>query len=463
MKKALLIPALLIVLSLTSCQGATEESFSGTPISSKSEESTEPYSFSEDPIVLEDDQVLVVLGSNFNNQRPDYKLVFHFGDDVFPESALTYSKDLSYLSFGSSACNGDRNQLHDFYTRIGFNNFYACEAYNYEPTKDTMGYFFAHKTIGDYEMISVSLRGFNYGAEWASNFLMGATGNHQGFDDKANEVLASLKDYINDFYAESPVKLWITGYSRGGAVANVLASKIMQDTSLEILPKDTYVYTFEAPQGLTEENAEHYENVFNIVDACDIVPKVAPQAYGLYRCGTDILVYPQNFEEVIKDFDRGIAIPKFGRKTGYYDTEDQFADYILGQILEQEDNDAVSLHTRELFANNYQETILFMFDFILSLDSATQNDLMNALSKNIAKLVGNENNLYNKVVKPVLDEHNVQYEEEPLKTHCRIIQTLALKKLSTIMQVADDNGNRMLMHHYPEINYALLKYYNDNH
>ena len=135
----------------------------------------------------------------------------------------------------------------------------------------------------------------------------------------------------------------------------------------------------------------------------------------------------------------------------------------MGQILEQEDSDTVSLHTRELFANNYQETILFMFDFILSLDSSTQNDIMNALSKNIAKLVGNENNLYNKVVKPVLDEHNVQYEEEPLKTHCRIIQTLALKKLSTIMQVADDNGNRMLMHHYPEINYALLKYYNDNH
>ena len=462
MKKALLIPALLVVLSLTSCQGQQEPSSSGTPISSKSEESTEPYSFSEDPIVLKDDEVLVKLGSNFNNQRPDYKLVFHFGDDVFPSSATTYSKDLSYLSFGSSACNGNRNELHEFYTRIGYDNFYACPAYNIEPAKDTMGYFFAHRTINGSEMISVSLRGFDYGAEWANNFLMGATGNHQGFNEKADEVLTGLKAYINDFYSESNIKLWITGYSRGGAVANMLAAKIMEDETLNIPAESAYVYTFEAPQGLTQANAKPYQNIFNIVDACDIVPKVAPQAFGLYRCGTDINVYPSNFEEVLKAFDRGIEIPKFGRKTGYYDTEDQFADYILGKVLEPEEPDTVSLHTRELFVNNYQDTILFMFDFILSLDNSTRNDLMESLSKNAAKLAGNENNLYNKVVKPVLDEHHIQYEEEPLKTHCRIIQVLAIKKLNIITQIMGDNGNRMLMHHYPEINYALLKHYNEN-
>ena len=37
------------------------------------------------------------------------------------------------------------------------------------------------KKIGSYELVMVIPRGFNYGAEWASNFTIELTGDHEGF------------------------------------------------------------------------------------------------------------------------------------------------------------------------------------------------------------------------------------------------------------------------------------------
>ena len=41
------------------------------------------------------------------------------------------------------------------------------------------------------------------------------------------------------------VKIWITGYSRAGAVANLVAARLDEDSSYS--QKDVYAYTFSAP------------------------------------------------------------------------------------------------------------------------------------------------------------------------------------------------------------------------
>ena len=67
-----------------------------------------------------------------------------------------------------------------------------------------------------------AIRGSKYDSEWASNLTAGAQGDIQGFYDASEKVNDRLRDYLADNEL-TDVKLWITGYSRAGAVADLTA------------------------------------------------------------------------------------------------------------------------------------------------------------------------------------------------------------------------------------------------
>lgn len=56
---------------------------------------------------------------------------------------------------------------------------------------------------------------------------------------------------------------------------------------LTIDPADIYTYTFETPQGAVNSDEKSYNNIFNIVNPVDLVPKVAPSKWGFGRYGVD--------------------------------------------------------------------------------------------------------------------------------------------------------------------------------
>lgn len=56
---------------------------------------------------------------------------------------------------------------------------------------------------------------------------------------------------------------------------------------LTIDPADIYTYTFETPQGAVNSDEKNYNNIFNIVNPVDLVPKVAPSKWGFGRYGAD--------------------------------------------------------------------------------------------------------------------------------------------------------------------------------
>ena len=184
----------------------------------------------------------------------------------------------------------------DDYKGIGFTDFRANDFWQSAPKKDSIGLCAARKQITDnngnpYTLVALVVRGGGYGAEWASNFTIGESGEHDGFSTARDNAVTFLKNYLSDLPDDISrnVKLWITGYSRAGATANMVAGKLDDNPSL---PKgfvtqksDIFCYTFEAPQGAVknEINSDNYSNIHNALNYNDLVPLVAPNNWGFAR------------------------------------------------------------------------------------------------------------------------------------------------------------------------------------
>ena len=424
------------------------------------------------PEPLPDDVVEVRLPHNMNDKAQDYKVPFHFDDAYFQADARQFNKDLALLSLGNTFTTTSSIFVGQFYDRLGFENIIYSN-YSITPTEDTIGYSFAHKKIDDSDVLAVCVRGFNYGKEWSNNFLMGSEGNHEGFDASANLIYDHLKNEV-EIHDYQNLKLWITGYSRGGGVSNVLSQKILSSTEFTVEQENMFVYTFEAPRGLTQANAMPYANVFNIINNADLVTYVAPEQYGLYRCGIDVQIYSAdtNLSRLLYDLDKNIVMPAFTPTSDYAD-EKECIEWMLG-IMTREldtsdpDNAAQTAHTRQDFVNNYQYGVRYMIGLFFSLSGSTTNKLMekfeNAGMQEKASLLATDG-IYN-FVKPVLDEDHVNYDDEQLHASCNImtkfLQHNASILLSVMMSDAGmDNLKHIIYMHMPEAEYVLLKNLNN--
>ena len=71
-----------------------------------------------------------------------------------------------------------------------------------------------------------AVRGSGYQSEWGGNAYVGDSGNHKGFQIAADQIVAKLKDYIYRNGIHDKLKIWITGYSRAAATANLAAGAL---------------------------------------------------------------------------------------------------------------------------------------------------------------------------------------------------------------------------------------------
>ena len=178
------------------------------------------------------------------------------------------------------------------------------EDYLVKPTTDSIGVIIGNKKITangkDYTLIAMAIRGGGYEKEWAGNFTMGLVGDHDGFSSAKLKSLLFLRRYIEEKRITGPIKIWITGYSRAGATANLLGGEINKQIeagnlkaighNVECKRTDVYTYCFEVPQGVYEKikgSKRSYNNIFNIINPSDPVPLLAPYRYGFSRYGKD--------------------------------------------------------------------------------------------------------------------------------------------------------------------------------
>lgn len=407
------------------------------------------------------------VSTNEETLEKGYSVPFAYKDSLFKDDATKVNKDLALLSYGYSAMTIDEEHIKDFYNVLGFDN---VETHFVTETKmDTISYAFAHKMILNRNVVTLAVRGFEYDKEWSGNFDIGLEGNHHGFEQAATKVYNDFKTYLNKF---DNYKLWLTGFSRGGAVTNVLSHFILSKNEIKIDKKDMYVYTFEAPKGLAIENKIAYENVFNFVNSRDLVTYVAPEKeYGLCRCGVDIDYFNSDYQKLVHDFDATMSIRDFKPETSSEaPVEEKYNDYIVSLITR--DSSKGSIHTRKQFNDNLAPFVQTAFDFYYSLNETELNYIINDVKAKyeqqgyalILQLLGSDDGLYN-FVKEYLDYASYQYDEDALRTELTWLKDYLFSHIDVVGSLVISSsalGNNILragFMHCPDINYVLIKEY----
>lgn len=262
----------------------------------------------------------------------------YYSDDYFRHSSTEYDEHLATLScimtnFSVPLDNPDSlddenwyfsqpERLYGFFGSIGFKDFETNDDYVSRSRFDSIGVACANKQVDDYTVIGVGIRSGGYFREWSNNVYLGdgtkSDYMHEGWYNAANKTIDFIDEYISANRITGKIKVWIAGFSRGGATTNLAAGLLdnriknneeLFSNDVTLTRDDLYAYTFEAPQGanynsetVEKPGSELYNNIYNIVNPNDLVPKVAMSEYGFTRFGTDKFITtqffdPQNFED----------------------------------------------------------------------------------------------------------------------------------------------------------------------
>ena len=471
MKKSILLFVLLTsLLSLSACGGGQKENSeeskeeeSSLLESSEEESSTEESSeeTSEEEKEVEEAHIEYIMSSMMtDNPFKTYKLEFDYNNEYFAEPATSLNLDLALLSYGLSLSTGTEASLKKYFEDCGFEVTFVSENYN-GSTATSVSYVIAYRKVNGLPLLGVGIRGFNYGLEWSDNFNVGLEGNHAGFNQAAETIEASIESIVNQ-KSLSEYKLWIAGYSRGGAIANILGANLMKNDDAG--KDDIYVYTFEAPRGVAEENLGDFNNIHNFVNEADLIASILPAEHHLYRAGMDINIFNPNYRDMMLEFDSSIEIPALSES---YKDEIEIKDAILDRMVSEQVSDyaIADMSTRENYYNNIQPHATYLLDLFFKLKQSTLNKIKEAISKlEGLEMIGliAEDGLYKFLEEDnsFITDDGVEFDTLELKEHLHISSALAVGPgaiaLTIYLQNSTDLTDLLNMH-YPELIYVLLK------
>lgn len=456
------LKSLFLVLPLLVCSGCNNE---------PSTTSTSPEPVPPAPAAASFDVSYTLTASlrkKETTKTGGYDLTFTFKDEYFKGNPTAFNKDLAMISYGNVLMSESESEMNRFYQTCQFDDIESH--YVATKTADTVSYMFAHRKIDDFDLVGISICGFNYGKEWAGNFMMGSSGNHQNFEAKAIEINNALQTYLTKYPNK---KVWLSGYSRAGGIANVMSHLVLSNPSSGLTKDNMFVYTFEAPKGLDVSNKIAYENVFNLVNSRDLITMIAPeQQYGFARCGIDIDIYQDNFNELIAELDEDIVVPEFKPdEYGKYTNNEQFMNYILNYVTRDEGDvdQCLFFPTRSDYASTLQGPLCSAFDLVFGLSDEAKNqimsDLMAMMEKNPLDILGIfllEGGIYN-FLTPYLDEYHYPYDPTSFMADTEVLRQFANAQLLIVVALATgsaelgDNLKRVIDMHFPETNYVLLR------
>ena len=460
-KKLFLLLSLLGIFTFASCQNDNSIPGGGNVQSSSQQSSSDPLPDSEAVI----NGTINYTGFYEDNLRYD----FTYKDEYFKNSAVELNQALAKLSLcnaltgTNSKPEGDYDltysYVENFYKRCGFSRFDVSSGYLRKPTKESIGFFVGKKELvfnnKKYTVLGITVRGFKYEAEWASNFNLGGVDNHEGFDKASKSIMDSISGYISSLKNERDVKVWITGYSRGGAVAGLTATKLIKRNLIS--EDNLYCYTFEAPASLEAVDKTEYKSIHNYVNPNDIVPKIIHPIIGIIRPGIDI------------DYTNGKNIDDVKAKLAEISQKVVFAEVKGDEKLpEFLDNTMKTLYTsifyhRGFYVSDCQETAMYISEFILGLPKAKRTQLFDYFKSlsflQLVSLLSVESG--KALFKTAFETCQIEYDEATFNTHYEKLLNLVVNKVipaigGVALTNVYNNISVIAQNHFAEITLAYM-------
>ena len=422
-----------------------------------------------------------IFGNNM-----DTKAKFTYKNDYFRSETnptTSFNKDLALMSFVATANSGQKKEMKKFYNQIHFKDHYYTEVYDTGSGVNTYGFYLASREIDDFTLLALSFRSYDYTLEWVSNVELGESGNHAGFDFATTNALVEFNRVVNERYAGKKLKLWVNGFSRGGAEANMFTTKLLNDNSFGFTMDNVYCYTFEAPACFSAENVRYdYKNIWNCANSGDVVVSVPPSDYGLYRSGTDVDTLRNDFDKLYADYMHEIyphdpdkaqeyidMIPAF-EANSKYKNEKEFMQELIHRILTTEDPN-FGIQTRAQYVAHLQTAAMFMMELFYGMDTFAfyyiVNDFQNRYldtEAHMLRLAGilmqeEGKGLYD-IMKTYLDFVEYEYNDNDLKKTClTLYNVVTLIGFSDVMSIfsALPNIQRALYFHWHESTFVLVR------
>jgi hypothetical protein len=227
---------------------------------------------------------------------------FYYSDDWFADDPASENKELALASMQliASCVEADENGTGAaFLKSMGFEEVGFSDFTSTDP--DDCNYTWARKTAGDKPLIAVVIQSASADPKiknkgWKQNFSVNdpesadPSGEHYAYAKVADKVVSDIAGLAGGDEAV----FWITGQSRGGAIANVLAARLQDRPEAG----KVFAYTFESPATVDADATGSFKNIHNYVCSDDIVTLIP--VWGMTRYGV-------THDLKTKETDEGIA------------------------------------------------------------------------------------------------------------------------------------------------------------
>ena len=238
---------------------------------------------------------------------------FWYNPGMFFLNSGELNPSLAKMSVALASMAYDHTRITKALERMGFNVLDTLATYQRQLTLDDCDHVaFAvgvrdleDKVTGEtYKVYCVPIRGTAANAEWFSNFNVGRTGVHDGFQRAADEVYAFLQQTFLTDGAERRIVL-LTGHSRGAAVSNIIAGTLSTQETF-VTKEHVFAYNFACPSFSKWADAG-LTNIFNFNNPGDIIPKLPLGEWGYRRNGISFEAYTENaasYDAVVSNIRR---------------------------------------------------------------------------------------------------------------------------------------------------------------
>lgn len=258
----------------------------------------------------------IVFGFYDHVTKENTRFVTYYDDEYFSTPSTDYNDSLTTFALALALSTGKKclepkenaDYVVSLLTDIGCSEILVNDYYfSGKKSMDDIGVAVGVKR-DEVPIVFVAIKGSHYGAEFGGNLLMGTeeanAGKHVGFTAARDRVLEFVSHAISELGLNGRVKMLTTGYSRGAAVSNLVASAytdMIHDGTLEenagvtMEVGDLYGFCFEAPlcQHDTDNRVDRYPNIVCISDPNDPVTMVPPRLYGFTVYGR-VIELPSN-------------------------------------------------------------------------------------------------------------------------------------------------------------------------